>query len=84
MAKHALSMSKTRYPGGLRIVACRDCSYAFAAEVDAAGVIDLSTKVPVNQGDLTATHSFFQTPQIQPELSISARVNEFQSQAPFD
>jgi hypothetical protein len=81
--QHSITISSIKYPGGLRIVECSECNYAFAAEVDTVGVIDLSTKVPINQGDLSASHSFFQTPEVQPELSITGKVRVYPPRAPW-
>jgi hypothetical protein len=82
--QHSLTISNIKYPGSLRIVECNECNYAFAAEVDTVGVIDLATKVPINQGDLSVSHNFFQTPQIRPELSISAKVRTHYPQVPWN
>ena len=82
--QHSLAMSSIKYPGGLRIVECQECSYAFAAEVDAVGVIDLASKVPINHGDLSVSHNFFQTPEIRPELSISGKVRVQPPKRPLD
>jgi hypothetical protein len=77
---HQITMSSLAYPGGLRIFECKQCRYAFAAEVDATGVLDLNTKVPINQGDLAASHNLFQTPEIQLELEVSAEMErDYQS-----
>lgn len=59
---HKLQISPVRYPGGLRIVECTSCRYAFAAEINAAGVLDHSTREQFNAGDLDASHSLFEVP----------------------
>lgn len=69
---HTISMSKKTYPGGLRFFECRECSYAFAAEINEAGVLDYSSKVTVNYGDLKASHAYFFIPDEVPTLSMSA------------
>jgi len=73
MAKsHTIRMSQKTYPGGLRFFECGECGYAFAAEVNAAGVLEYSTRVTVNYGDLEATHSYFFIPDDPPTISMSA------------
>lgn len=57
---HKLTMSKTKYPGGLRIIECHQCTYALAAEVDESGAIQVETKVKINRGDPAASHSYLQ------------------------
>ncbi|MCA9898960.1 MAG: hypothetical protein KC433_12285 [Anaerolineales bacterium] len=74
-ALHELKISPVRYPGGLRIVECQDCRYAFAAEFDAQGIIKLDTKESINKGDIHASHRMFQTPQIELELSMAAELD---------
>lgn len=80
---HQLKISSTRYPGGLRIVECDTCRYAFAAEFDAQGIIKLETRVGINPGDAHATHSMFQTPQIELNLRFGADVETDDRQAHF-
>ncbi|MAT98702.1 MAG: hypothetical protein CL608_16285 [Anaerolineaceae bacterium] len=72
--QHQLVISPVRYPGGLRIVQCHDCQYAFAAEFDAQGIIKMETKETFNHGDAYASHSLFQTPTIELELSFDAEL----------
>ena len=64
MQQHNVVMSSRRYPRGLRFFECRDCNYAFMAEVGANDVPDLTTRVPVNAGYPRATHSLFASPPI--------------------
>jgi len=71
---HHLKMSPVRYPGGLRIVECDTCQYAFAAEFDALGIIKLETKESINKGDIHASHSLFQTPKIELSLTVGTDV----------
>lgn len=61
---HEIKISPRTYPNGLRIFECKQCRYAFAAEVNNKGTIQFETRVPINHGDQTASHTFFQTPQI--------------------
>ncbi|MEZ4594095.1 MAG: hypothetical protein R3D55_23585 [Chloroflexota bacterium] len=72
---HTLKISPIRYPGGLRIVECDSCRYAFAVELDAQGVIKWQTKESINTGDIHATHQLFQTPQIELELQAEIDVD---------
>ena len=58
--QHLLTVSDVKYPGGLRIVECHECRYAFAVEVDQYGIMELDTRVTINEGDYTASHSLFQ------------------------
>lgn len=69
---HDVRMLDKSYPGGLRIFECQVCHYAFAAEVDEHGIIQLNTRVPINQGDLQATHTLFQVPAEAPTLKMWA------------
>ena len=69
--QHTLKMAKAKYPGGLRIIECEECAYTFAVEVDQNGIIKVDTKIQINNGDLYASHSFFQIPQDEPLLEIS-------------
>lgn len=72
---HELIISPIQYPGGLRIVECKSCSYAFAAEVNEVGMLEQETKVQINEGDLNASHSLFQVPTGPLlEISISAEL----------
>lgn len=74
MKNHQLMVAKTKYPGGLRLYECDECRYAFAAEVDQNGIIEMHSKVMINDGDYQASHSLFQTPEIDLELSVSSDV----------
>lgn len=74
MNQHNLTLSSIKYPGGLRIVECKTCRYAFAAEFDAQGIIKLETKESLNKGDIYASHSLFQTPKIELDLNVGADV----------
>ena len=80
---HELKISPVRYPGGLRIVECDACRYAFAAEFDAQGIIKLDTKESINQGDIHASHRLFQTPQIELELDMAAELDNDDDLADF-
>ena len=71
---HQLVITKATYPGGLKLVECTACEYAFAAEFDAHNIIQYNTKVTINYGDLHAVHTFFQVPEEMPVLSISAEM----------
>ncbi|MCA9918124.1 MAG: hypothetical protein KC445_09235 [Anaerolineales bacterium] len=73
---HTISMSKKVYPGGLRFFECRECEYAFAAEINAVGVLEYDTKVTVNYGDREATHSYFFVPDEVPTVSLSAAFSQ--------
>ncbi|WP_420628404.1 hypothetical protein [Candidatus Leptofilum sp.] len=73
---HTVSMSQKAYPGGLRFFECRECAYAFAAEVNEVGVLEYATKITVNHGDLEAAHSYFFIPDEVPTLSISATYSQ--------
>ena len=59
---HQLKISPIRYPGGLRIVECQICRYAFAAEINEAGVLDHTTRIQFNEGELEASHALFEVP----------------------
>ena len=59
---HELKISPVRYPGGLRIVECDACRYAFAAEINEAYVLDIDTRIQINEGDLDASHTLFEVP----------------------
>lgn len=76
MKTHTVSMSEKTYPGGLRFFECRECDYAFAAEINNAGVLAYDSKVTVNYGDLEATHSYFFIPDEVPTLSMSASYSQ--------
>lgn len=71
---HTLEVSNVQYPGGLRIVECTVCDYAFAAEVDSSGILKMDTKEVFNYGDTNASHSLFQTPEIDLELRVTAEM----------
>ena len=68
---HELKMAKTKYPGGLRIIECETCRYAFAIEVDQDEVLQMDTRIPINEGELEASHSYFQAPDMLPSVEIS-------------
>ena len=70
--QHSVVMSTRRYPRGLRFFECRDCNYAFMAEVYANDVPDLKTRVPVNAGDRQAAHSLFASPSIKLTFTVGA------------
>ena len=73
--QHKLKISPVNYPGGLRIIECGSCSYAFAAEINSAGVLDHETRVQINEGDLNASHSLFELPAGPlVEISIDATI----------
>lgn len=72
--QHYLTMQPTKYPNGLRIFECRECRYAFAAEVDQYGVFLPGSKVVINSGNSRAAHTFFHTPEIDVELVVLADV----------
>lgn len=59
---HQLKISPTHYPGGLRIVECETCRYAFAAEINEAGVLDHITRIQFNEGELEVSHALFEVP----------------------
>ncbi len=69
--QHEVIMSPQKYPGGLRIFTCRDCRYAFAAEVNEWGIVQFETKVSINHGDTAAVHGLFQVYDEPPTLSFS-------------
>ena len=72
---HELSISPIQYPGGLRIVECVTCRYAFAAEINEVGMLQQESKVQINEGDLDASHSLFQVPDGPLlEISINAEI----------
>lgn len=72
---HELIISPIQYPGGLRIVECNSCQYAFAAEINEVGMLKQESKVPINEGDLDASHSLFQVPSGPLlEISINAEI----------
>lgn len=72
---HELKISPVNYPGGLRIVECSTCRYAFAAEINGAGVLDHETRVQFNEGDVDASHSLFEVPTGPlVEISIDATI----------
>jgi hypothetical protein len=73
--QHQLKISPIQYPGGLRIVECETCRYAFAAEINEVGMLQQETKVQINEGDLDASHSLFQVPTGPlVEISINAEI----------
>jgi hypothetical protein len=71
---HKLKLSKTIYSGGLRIIECEECDYAFAIEVDRDNILQMHTRVKINGGDFTASHSYFQIPEIRPTLIVSSEI----------
>lgn len=73
---HTIAMSQKTYPGGLRFFECRECDYAFAAEINSAGVLEYATKVTVNYGDMEASHAYFFVPDEVPTLSLSATYSQ--------
>ncbi|WP_420641631.1 hypothetical protein [Candidatus Leptofilum sp.] len=81
MKTHTVSISEKAYPGGLRFFECRECEYAFAAEVNEAGVLEYATKVTVNYGDLEAAHSYFFIPDDVPTISMSAAYSQDDGEA---
>ncbi|MCB9006877.1 MAG: hypothetical protein H6656_05850 [Ardenticatenaceae bacterium] len=81
--QHHLVLSRVKYPGGLRLVECQECQYAFAVEFDAHGVIKMETKESINKGDQTATHSLFQTPAIELEVNFGADLEVDEEQYHF-
>lgn len=81
--EHQLVLSRVKYPGGLRIVECRECQYAFAAEFDTQGIIKMETKEAINRGDGYASHSLFQTPEIQLTLDFGADLEADEEQSHF-
>lgn len=74
--QHNVVMSRRRYPTRLRFFECRDCSYAFMAEVHPNDVPDLTTRVPVNAGDPRATHSLFASPAITMQFVVGAAADD--------
>lgn len=76
--QHILKMAEIKYPGGLRIIECETCSYAFAVEFDGDDVMQMHTKVKINEGNCEAAHSYFHIPEIKPSLRIAAET-ELQS-----
>lgn len=76
---HMVRMSQKTYPGGLKFFECRECNYAFAAEINKIGVLKYPTKITVNHGDLEATHSYFFIPDEVPTLTISASYDQADS-----
>lgn len=70
--QHTLAMSQVKYPRGLRIIECQECRYAFAVEVDNQNVLQMHTRVKINEGDFEASHAYFQIPEIEPVLQVSA------------
>jgi hypothetical protein len=81
--QHHLVMSPVKYPGGLRILECHDCQYAFAVEFDAQGILKMETKESINRGDSFASHSLFQTPKIELELNFGADIESDEAQSHF-
>lgn len=73
--QHRVVMSNAKYRDGLRVFECRDCDYAFMAELGPGGVMDPTTRVPVNHGDLQAVHTIFQVPRIDLELNVGADID---------
>ena len=74
--QHNVVMSDKRYPDRLRIFECRDCDYAFVAKLGTGGVVDPTTRVPINHGDLKAAHSLFYAPQIDLELNVGVELSD--------
>ena len=73
--QHQLHISPIQYPGGLRIVECETCRYAFAAETSDVGMLQYETQVQINEGDLDASHTLFQVPTGPLlEISINAEI----------
>lgn len=72
--EHQVVMANRRYPKGLRFFECRDCDYAFMAEVQPNNMPDLRTRVRINSGDPQATHSLFFAPKIELSFSVDASV----------
>lgn len=72
---HRLQMSPKKYPNGLRFVECSECNYAFAVTVNEYGIIQMDTRVQVNEGDPEASHSFFQAPAAPPTIDMSAGIS---------
>ena len=73
---HQLIISPVNYPRGLRIIECESCRYAFAAEINEAGVLQQDTKVQINEGDINASHTLFQVPTGPlVEISVDAELS---------
>ena len=73
--QHQLHISPIQYPGGLRIVECETCRYAFAAEINDVGMLQYETQVQINEGDFNASHTLFQVPTGPLlEISINAEI----------
>jgi hypothetical protein len=72
--QHRLKMAHVKYPGGLRIIECGECAYAFAVEVDQDDVLQMHTRIKINEGDFEASHSYFQIPEIRPVLQIASEI----------
>ncbi|MCP4422574.1 MAG: hypothetical protein GY805_38680 [Chloroflexi bacterium] len=81
--QHHLVISPIKYPGGLRIVECETCSYAFATETDLQGIIKMETKESINQGDAYASHTLFQTPKIKLALNFGMDMEADEEQIHF-
>lgn len=73
--EHTLLMSKVKYPRGLRIIECQECRYAFAVEVDNQNIMQMHTRVKINEGDFEASHAYFHIPEVEPVLKISAETH---------
>ena len=67
-------MSDKKYPNNLHFFECEDCDYAFVAKVDEYGVMRIGTRININRGDLTASHTYFYVPEEPPQLEITANV----------
>ena len=76
MKHHKLTMSKREYPGGLRIIECEECAYAWVAEVNQYGAIRADTKIKINRGDLEASHSYIHAPQVESSQDIYDQILE--------
>ena len=68
---HKLRMGKRVYSGSRRVIECDECPYMFVLEIDQNNVLQMNTKILIHRGDPTASHEFFQTPDIGLRFSFS-------------
>ena len=74
MKQHKLTMSHVKYPGGIRIIECTECSYALVTEVDQFGIVQMDARVKINYGDPEASHSYVHAPQDERDEDIYAQI----------
>jgi len=63
MHKHNLSKSRAQRDG-LLFLECPDCTYRIAVDSD-NGVIDWTTRVRLDWGDVEASHALFDVPVVE-------------------